>query len=92
VIILTHLSLGTVQSFADITQVLFGMIAVNDLGGIWELIVGNVPNPQGPIPAPPYEALGRSGGRELLSRRARRRENVPQRYPVYKHSPWPLNR
>jgi len=26
------------------------MIAVNNLGGIGKLIVGNVPNPQGPIP------------------------------------------
>ena len=41
---------GTVQSFCDITQVLFGMIAVNNLGGIGKLIVGDVPNPQGPIP------------------------------------------
>ena len=40
----------TVQSFSDITQVLFGMVAVNNLGGIWKLIVGNVPNLQGPIP------------------------------------------
>jgi hypothetical protein len=40
---------GTVQSFPDITQVLFGMIAVHNLGGLWKLIVGNVPNPQGPI-------------------------------------------
>src|ERR1700681_1627688 len=40
----------TVQSFSDSTQVFFGMIAVNNLGGIWKLIVGNVPNPQGPIP------------------------------------------
>src|SRR5580704_1997566 len=40
----------TVQSFSDITQVLFGMIAVHNLGGIGKLIVGNVPNPQGPIP------------------------------------------
>ena len=41
---------GTVQSFSDITQVLFGMIAVHNLGGIGKLIVGNIPNPQGPIP------------------------------------------
>ena len=41
---------GTVQSFSDSTQVLLGMIAVHNLGGIGKLIVGNVPNPQGPIP------------------------------------------
>jgi hypothetical protein len=41
---------GTVQSLSDITQVLFGMIAVNNLGGLWKLIVGDVPNPQGSIP------------------------------------------
>src|SRR5467141_882096 len=40
----------TVQSFSHITQVLFGMIAVNNLGGIGKLIVGDVPNPQSPIP------------------------------------------
>ena len=41
---------GTVKSFSEITQVLFGMIAVHNLGGLGKLIVGDVPNPQGPIP------------------------------------------
>src|SRR5260370_38162575 len=40
----------TVQSLCDITHVLFGMIAVHNLGGIGKLIVGDIPNPQGPIP------------------------------------------
>ena len=54
---------GTVESFSDITQVLLGMIAVHNLGGSGKLIVGDVPNPQGPIPrARPYAGLGRSGG------------------------------
>jgi integrase len=39
----------TVQSFSEITQVLFGMIAVHNLGGIGKLILGKIPNPKGPI-------------------------------------------
>ena len=39
-----------VEIFSDLTQVLFGMIAVHNLGGLWKLIVSDVPNPQGPIP------------------------------------------
>ena len=38
-----------VESFSEITQVLFGMIAVNNLGGIGKLILGEIPNPKGPI-------------------------------------------
>jgi hypothetical protein len=34
---------GTVQSFSDSTQVLFGMIAVHNLGGVGKLSVGDVP-------------------------------------------------
>ena len=41
---------GTVKSFPDFTQVLFGMIAVHNLGGLGKLVGGDVPNPQGPIP------------------------------------------
>jgi hypothetical protein len=38
-----------VESFSEITQVLFGMIAVNNLSGIGKLILGEIPNPKGPI-------------------------------------------
>jgi len=34
----------------EIAQVPLGVKAVHNLGGIWKLIVGDVPNPQGPIP------------------------------------------
>src|SRR5882724_8950049 len=40
-----------VESFSEITQVLFGMIAVNNLGGIGKLILGEIPNPKGPSPS-----------------------------------------
>jgi len=42
--------------------------------------------------ARPYETLGGSGGAQLLSRRAGRTENVPQRYPANWHSSRPLNK
>jgi hypothetical protein len=38
-----------IESFSEITQVLFGMIAVNNLSGIGKLILGEIPNPEGPI-------------------------------------------
>ena len=41
---------GTVKSFSEIAQVLLGVIAVDDLRGTWKLIVGDIPNPRGPIP------------------------------------------
>jgi len=41
---------GTVKSFSEIAQVLLGVKAVNDLGGIRKLIVGDIPDPGGAIP------------------------------------------
>ena len=41
---------GTVKGFSKITQIFFGVIAVDNLGDTGKLIVGDVLNPQGPIP------------------------------------------
>ena len=41
---------GTVKSFSESTQIFLGMIAVYNLDGTWKLIVGDVPNPKGPVP------------------------------------------
>jgi len=41
---------GTIKSFSEIAQVLLGVKAVNDLGSIRKLIVGDVPNPNGSVP------------------------------------------
>ena len=40
---------GTVKSFSEIAQVLFGMKAVDDLGGLRKLLFGDVPDPSSPI-------------------------------------------
>ncbi len=57
----------TVEGFSEITQVLFGMIAVHDLGGIRKVILGDVPDPKRSIPE--HDSPWRTA--EAVSRRSR---------------------
>jgi len=76
----------TVKSFSEIAQVLLGVKAVNDLGGIRKLIVGDIPDPGGAIPSTILRDAWQKR-RRVASRQTRwAKETVRRRYPMQKHS------
>jgi hypothetical protein len=82
-----------IESFSEITQVLFGMIAVNNLSGIGKLILGEIPNPKGPISEHDSAwCVAEATARSFAPDRVRQKERVRQRYPARKRSLEPPSR